>query len=258
MAISRKEKISENRLRRLYDNYASGVAYISVRNPNGDLNVGSCFHIGDGVYITARHVVEKCEINEVGTTVSLNRLYETEETQKSGGYELENIFHSAKTSVLKGPFFHPDPKIDVAALVIPDLKAPALPLGSHLDDWLGDDFTLSDAIVMGYPPVPFSNGPILITTKCEVNAVIDKYTGGHPQFIISSMARGGFSGGPLISEYDFVLGVVAESLVAGNQPAELGFFSVISVEAIYNCISHHRIVPKEVDEIWDGFWTTDF
>ena len=145
--------------------------------------------------------------------------------------------------------------MDIAAFIIEGLEGPTIPLGSHLDDWLNDDFVLTEAIIMGYPPVPFSNGPVLVSARGEVNAVIDKYTGGHPQFIVSSLARSGFSGGPAISQYDFALGVITESLYQQDQPFELGFLSILSVEAIYVCLAHHHIVPKEINDTWNGFWT---
>ncbi len=248
---------SPNPLRRLYDEYAAGVAYISVITAKGDEGIGSCFHIGGGVFITARHVVENCIIKEIGTTVSQRRYYEVEETKTTGMASVEFPFSSSRTSIFAGPYFHPNDKVDIAALVVPDIKAPILPLGDHLDDWLGYEHILSNAVVFGYPPVPFSSLPTLLAAKCEVNAIIDKYTGGHPQFILSSMARGGFSGGPAVAEDGVVLGVITESLVNGEQPPELGYFSAISVEGIYTCLAHNRIIPKHIDEEWDGFWNEE-
>lgn len=248
-----KKLISENPLRPVYDSFGAGVGYISVINRDGDEGIGSCFHIGDGVFITAKHVVVNCKIKEIGTTV-----YQLKETKKNviGRTNLE--FEPQKTTKFIGPFLHPDPDIDVAAILVPDIKAPVLQLGQHLDDWLGQEYILSDTVVMGYPPIPFAKEPILIVSKCEVNAIVDKYTGGHPHFILSTMARGGFSGGPAITSKGVVLGVVTESLIANNQPTELGYLSVISVEGIYNCISHHRIVPKHINAIWSGFWNREY
>ncbi|KAF2331495.1 S1 family peptidase [Flavobacterium nitrogenifigens] len=237
--------------------YGAGVAYITILDKNGDEGIGSCFHIGDNVFITARHVVENCTIKEIGTTVHQRRLFETEDTHSSGMVKVSLDYTPKTTCNFKGPYFHPDEKIDIAALIIEDLNCPTLLLGDHLDDWLGDEFLLSNAIIMGYPIIPFSSHPILVVSKCEINAIVDKYTGGHPHFILSTMARGGFSGGAVISENGFVLGIAVESLISNHQPTELGYTSVMSVEAIYNCISHHRIVPKSIDLRWDGFWNKE-
>lgn len=248
---------SDNLNKRIYHEYGAGVAYISVVDRNGDESIGSCFHIGDGIFITARHVVDGFKIKEIGTTVYQRKYFETEETKETGMARVELPFVPTKTKKFEGPFFHPDETIDVAAIKVADIKAPILYLGDHLDDWLGDEYVLSEVIVMGYPPIPFAREPLLIVSKSEINAIVDKYTGGHPHFILSSMARGGFSGGPAITNEGVVLGVITESLIANSQPTELGYLSVMSVEGIYNCISHHRIVPEHIDKKWEGFWNKE-
>src|SRR4029077_6965446 len=45
--------------RKLFDAFAPGVAYISVEKIDGSLGIGTCFHVGENVFVTARHVVEK-------------------------------------------------------------------------------------------------------------------------------------------------------------------------------------------------------
>src|SRR5579872_3131078 len=133
---NREQTVSKNPMRRLYDNYAAGVGYISVKDSIGDEHIGSCFHIGDGVFITARHVVENRMIKHIATTHSQTFYFETEETKTNGSVEVETPFKSWLTFLYEGPYFHPDDKIDIAALVLPGVKAPVLPLGGHLDDWL--------------------------------------------------------------------------------------------------------------------------
>lgn len=252
-----KEIFSNNPFQRIYYEYGAGVAYICVIDKNGDEHIGTCFHIGDSVFITARHVVENLKIKNIGTTVDQRRYYENEETKEKGLVDVELTFQATTSKDYTGPFFHPNPEIDVAAIILPGIKAPILPLGNHLDDWLGYEYMLTEAVVMGYPPIPFSSDPVLVATKGEVNAIIDKYTGGHPHFILSTMARGGFSGAPAITSDGIVLGVVSESLVSDNKPVELGYLSVMSVEGIFECISHNRIVPDHIDRQWDGFWNTE-
>lgn len=252
-----KEIKSSNLNKRVYNEYGAGVAYISVIDKNGDESIGSCFHIGDGIFITAKHVVRGFTIKEIGTTTYQRKYFETEESKNTGMVRVDLSYVPQKTKNFEGPFFHPDENIDVAALKIPDIKAPILYLGDHLDDWLGYEYVLSEVIVMGYPPIPFAREPLLITSKSEINAIVDKYTGGHPHFILSSMARGGFSGGPAVTNEGVVLGVITESLISNNQPTELGYLSVMSVEGIYNCIAYHRIVPEHIDEQWEGFWNKE-
>jgi len=178
-----------------------------------------------------------------------------------GNVQPVRCFYPSSGVVESGPFFHPNPQIDVAAIIVSGIDAPIIPLGDHLDDWLGDELVLEPVLVMGYPTIPMSREPVLIASVGEVNAIIDKYTGGHPHFILSTMARGGFSGGPVFTSYGASLGIITESLLSNYQPIELGYQAILSVEPIYHCLAHHKIMPKHIDETWDGFWNeelTDF
>ena len=55
-------------LRASFDQFAPGVAYVDVEDRQGDRHIGSCFHIGDYIFITARHVVENRRILKIATT----------------------------------------------------------------------------------------------------------------------------------------------------------------------------------------------
>ena len=128
-------------------------------------------------------------------------------------------------------------------------KVDRIPLGSHLDDWFGDDFVLSRIVAFGYPRIPLSKEYVLVEVQGEINAVIDKYSCPHPHFVISSIARGDFSGGPVISEYDFLLGVLTEPLADGDQALENGFASVISIEPLLDLLYENKIRIRENDNI---------
>lgn len=168
--------------------------------------------------------------------------------------------------------FHPDERVDLAALETDfDLshylqrvtyagderrnraKTDHIPVGGHFDYWVDDELVLSKVMLLGYPRIPFSDRPVLVATEGEVNAVVDKYCGPHRHFIISVMARGGFSGGPVISEHGFLLRVLTESLTNDRQDAELGFASAISVEPIYDLLVAAGVPkPAGIDqELWD-------
>lgn len=70
------------------------------------------------------------------------------------------------------------------------------------------------------------------------------------------MPRGGFSGGLAISEYGFALSVVSQSLISDHSSAELGFLSVMSVEDVFVCLAHHKILPEVQKADWGDFWNT--
>jgi hypothetical protein len=115
---------------------------------------------------------------------------------------------------------------------------------------------LSEAIVLGYPPIPYTLRPELVAVRAEVNAVVEPRDAPKVHFIISAIPRGGFSGGLAISEYDFTLGVVSRSLLRDQQVEQLGFFSVLSVEPIFECLSWHRLLPEAQRKRWGDFWNT--
>ena len=228
----------------LYETYKRAVVRVTVRTKAGDLNTGTAFHIGDGWLSTAAHVVLGGELEEVMP----------ERTDKRLRVE-RTIAHS-------------DPSVDLALMKTdfdlshymekttihnpPDgyVKTDHFQIGGHLDDWIGDEFVLSKVLLMGYPPVPFSREPILLAAEGEVNAVVDKYNGPHPHFIVSCMGRGGFSGGPVLSEYGFLLGVLTESLVMNNQPEELGYMAAISVEPLLTMLHENKIYGRR-GTLWE-------
>ncbi len=227
--------------------YRGCVAYVETKDSSGDIGIGTCFHVGEGVFVTARHVVENREITEIGFDDGMANLRLLEKPENWGEKS-----HGA-VSILSGPFYHADSSVDVACFKAEPFPAKAIPLGGHLNDWLGQyELVLYRTLLMGYPPIPFSDRPALVASAGEINALIDKYTGGHPHFIVSSMARGGFSGGPVMVAYNELneetgtaaLGLVTESLAVEGQAAELGYMAVLTVEPIYECLEKNGVLPE--------------
>lgn len=230
----------------LYERYKRCIVRITVKNQLGDHAIGTGFHIGDGYIVTVRHVVEGHNI------------------------ELVAQVYSSRTVTIKNFFYPSNPKIDLAVLETdfsldhylekttiikdgqPTEKVDRIPLGDLLDDWLGDELILTRVVAFGYPRIPFAKENVLVAVQGEINAVIDKYSDPHPHFIISTIARGGFSGGPVISEYDFLLGVLTESLIDGDQALENGFASVISIEPLLVLLHENKIRIRGNDNILYG------
>ncbi len=230
----------------LYQSYKYSMVRVSVKTKAGDLSNGSAFHIGDGWLATAAHVVNSGEIERIISEYCQQKL------------KIEKII------------CHNDERVDLAILktnldlnhyitktsiVHPPegfVQTDHIQIGGHLDDWIGDELVLSKVLLMGYPPIPFSNDAVLLATEGEVNAIVDKYNGPHPHFIISNMGRGGYSGGPVISEYGFLLGILTESLVINGQSEELGYSSAISVEPLLVLLKENGVYPgknKETIEV---------
>ena len=241
-------------LRELYLRYGCCMAYVAVER-DGIAGIGSAFHIGEGVFLTARHVLDGSQITEIRIT-DADLFYRSDlyPKREDGSYVITEgsprmcLASSGQLNLSGGPYFHPDPTVDVAAFRCEGLSKDAhyVPLGYHLDDWIGrGDFELTGALVLGYPPVPFTDAPLLVAARSEVNAVADLRNSKAPvRFLLSAMPRGGFSGGVAISEFGFALGIITESLLSDHKPPELGFFAVTSIECIYDCLDAHKMLPR--------------
>lgn len=234
--------------REQFTRYRGCVAYVETRDQSGDVGIGTCFHVGEGVFVTAAHVIRDRAITDIGFDDGLTTLQLMEKPEHWGAKT------SGAVNILSGPHFHLDSHVDVACFKAEPFPKERIPLGGHLDDWMGQyEFVLYQTLILGYPPIPFSDRPVLVAARGEINAMIDKYSGRHPHFVVSCMARGGFSGGPALiayKEYDdmgtAVLGVVTESLTSNGQSTEAGYMAVLSVEPIYDCLKSANLLPATV------------
>jgi hypothetical protein len=251
--------------RALFGQFAAAVAYVAVEKPDGTQSIGTATHVGEGVFVTARHVIDGHAIVEVGSTEHLHvRLPEGADSRMRvhDGDEVwpAHLVANGSMTLASDVVFHSDPDVDLAAFRVADCDpmTPWIPLGSHLDDWLGSgDFVLSEVIVMGYPPIPMSRKPYIVAARAEINAQVDYYDTPHVHWILSTMARGGFSGAMVISESGIALGVVGRSVLSGAGPEELGYMSAASVEPIYQLLAEAKMLPIGQQEHWDGFWNSN-
>jgi hypothetical protein len=63
------------------------------------------------------------------------------------------------------------------------------------------------------------------------------------RFVVSGEPRGGFSGGPVFHEWGFVLGMIIQSLEQKTAINEGGFFTVLSIEPLRECLEAHGLLP---------------
>lgn len=227
--------------------YRGCVAYVETRDSAGDLGCGTCFHVGEGVFVTARHVVEQRTITRFGFDDDAVK----QELLQDMRY-LEKRSHGL-VNIVQEPLFHTNPQVDVACFRVEPYPRACVPLGGHLDDYLTQyELVLFRTLLLGYPPIPLTSEPKLVASVGEVNALIDLYVGGHPHFIISTMARGGFSGSPVLVAYNednlnggtAVLGMVTQSLTTDHKAPEQGYMAVLTVEPIYTCLENHNMLPR--------------
>src|SRR5215213_2630676 len=139
------------------------IVKIIIRNADGDLDVGTGFHIGDGLVVTARHVLRHMINDEErdNEVVSIERELDNEPLQ------IDQIY------------VHADNRVDLAILETDfntkpfpqrvvnsrSSRMPFLKIAWTLDEWLDDDFILSKVLIMGYPGIPQSTGPFLVTAE---------------------------------------------------------------------------------------------
>lgn len=233
--------------RKQFTKYRGAVGFMETLCDGGDPQRGTCFHVGEGVFVTARHVVENRTITEVGfddDTVNQELLSDPKHRRKQ---------NHGRVSIVEGPAFHPSPECDVACFRVEPRPRVWLPLGGHLDDYLGQhELVLYRTLVLGYPPIPLVERPTLVASVGEVNSLVDLYIGTkHPHFLISTIARGGFSGSPVLVAYKedhddsgtAVLGLVTQSLTVDEQRPEQGYLAVLTVEPIFTCLERNNMFP---------------
>jgi hypothetical protein len=223
-------------LSNLLTTYRPAMAAVFVETSHGTAT-GSAFHLGDGYYATASHVV-------LGDDLVVD------------GFRPEGLHAEFDAQLVCT-----DEANDVAIARIDYVADKTIPIGSHLDDWIRDeDFYLSEVLILGYPPIPRSDDVVLVAVSGEVNAVIDRYdrNDATPDFVLSPLPRGGFSGGPAISSHDFVLGVISHELVALSRDdprhdvrddspvpyARPGFTAAVSVEPLINLMMAYGLRPS--------------
>lgn len=229
-----------------FDTYSKCVGFVDTEDKKGDRSIGTCFHVGEGIYVTARHVVDGRRI----VAVDFHNLSVSVELIQD--HNRSCLDRPSAIRILEGPVYHPDPTVDVACFRLEYVPADFIPLGGHFDDYLGQyDLLLHRTLVLGYPPVPFTIEPFLVASLGEINALITLRDRKHVHFVVSSMARGGFSGGPVLVAYNEVneksgtalLGLVTDALVRDYGATETGFMTVLSIEPIYECLEKNGMLP---------------
>lgn len=214
--------MDSRRARQLYLQHAHAMAYVDILKPNGQRGIGSAFHIGDGIFVTARHVVEHNEIVEIKISeaipvssseffrkilqvdVSDEYIEEYDKTLGSISGQPPLFKHFLQPlEIVEGPYFSEDSRFDVAVFRVRQLhkSAAVVKLGFHWDDWVHRGlWHLSDAIILGYPPIPMVGAPMLVAAKAEINTFVIPHHAPAIHFILSAIPRGGFSVGSLFTK----------------------------------------------------------
>jgi hypothetical protein len=203
----------------------------------GKLGIGSAFNIGCGYFATARHIVEGNLIRSFGRNESRDPAFVTSE--------------------IEGIFYHQDRRVDIAIIKIAETNLhPILQLDPVADANPENEHLLQDVVVMGYPPIPWASKAHLVALQGEVSAVIESRIDGRRNFVISGMARGGFSGGPVstVGTPNRVLGIVTTALIGGADKAEeLGFLAATSAVGIFETVDQNSLKISQIEMSLKGF-----
>lgn len=248
-------------------NLPSAVAYVEVLK-EGKPDIGASFHLGGGYFATARHVVDGNQITRIGRSDLSEKTVIGQNGQPTyrtsfGGFDY------------KGPikrFFHQDERVDVAILQLEgridvgmgypaNQLQPAVQLSKFTDVISEGELLMSDVLVLGFPCIPLATDAHVVAVKGEISVTFSNREDKKRHFVISGMARGGFSGGPVfmlggpvlqnssgnaIHTAGTVIGIVGNALLGTSRDSasaipELGFMSAVSVETLRETVAHHGL-----------------
>jgi V8-like Glu-specific endopeptidase len=237
-------------VRDVYLKAKGAIAYLVVETKDGDESIGTAFHIGDGYFVTAKHVLEGNRILEVSTTQPLN--VNTE-------YHSAHLSAATRPRTLKviGEPQYAEGDVDVAVFRVEEAsEIPAIKLSSTDDIYQSEDILLLSSVVcVGYPPIPLTTHPFQVAVDAKINAVTRVRGSNYLTYVISATSRGGFSGGPVIDESGRAIALVTESLVRDNHLVETGFFTCLSISSAASLAlksgwtPHDSIFYKDIESL---------
>ena len=96
--------------------YAAAVVYVAAETPAGDQQVGTAFHVGDNMWVTARHIVDGNKSDAIATTTGSVEAYSKTLEETGGVLEGDAFSLEGGYRVVGKPMLHPDQRVDVAVL----------------------------------------------------------------------------------------------------------------------------------------------
>jgi hypothetical protein len=220
----------------LYNDIKDQVLVIQVEK-KGNISAGTAFHIGDGLLVTARHNLEDSKF--------------TIETVYGESVEY-GAFHCLNDEDADVAIIQSDYKSSGIFLGIGEqTREPAkfIKIGSYFaPSDLAPLYLLDDVFIFGFPPIPMTKRAELVAVRAQVNALVNTRHSNYSVFILSSIARGGFSGGPVIDQNMNLIGVCIEALFADHKPIETGFAAAICIDPLLDLLYRNRFFPTGNDQ----------
>lgn len=214
-------------LQNIYHQCRRSIAYVTVETSDGSESIGTAFHIGQGYFVTAKHVVANNQIIEVGITQPHSKTME---------YHAPPLLEEERPRVLKvdvHPVLAEREVDDVAVFRVEQYEGlPSIQLSSIHDIHQSEDLALlSSVLCIGYPPIPLTIHPFQVVVDATISALITIRGSDYLSYVVSATARGGFSGGPIINTDGNAIGLVTDSLVRDGNAVETGFMACLSISA---------------------------
>ncbi len=248
----------------------SAVVFVEVLK-DGRPDIGTAFHLGGGFFATARHVVDGNKITKIGrsdlsqkTIIGPNG--KPTRTTSFGAFEHRDIARY---------FFHEDNRVDVAIIQLAGTiqmgmgypvqqLQPAVQLSKFADILSEGELLMSEVLVLGFPQIPLATEAHVVAFKGEVSATFANREDKKRHFVVSGMARGGFSGGPVFmlggpiiqnasgqpaQLAGTVIGIIGHALLGNSNSSasavpELGFMSAVSVETLRETVAYNKLDLK--------------
>lgn len=155
-------------MKSIYHQCRRSIAYVTIEASDGSQNIGTAFHIGQGYFVTAKHVVENKKIIEVGITQPHNKLLEHHSAPLSEGDRPRTLI------IDLNPVFLESEVDDVAVFRVQDYEGlPSIQLSSVHDMHQSEDLALlTNVLCIGYPPIPLTIHPFQVAVDATISALI--------------------------------------------------------------------------------------
>jgi S1-C subfamily serine protease len=94
---------------------------------------------------------------------------------------------------------------------------------------------LEEVVVLGFPPIPNAH-PTMVAHRAEIAAIAQSYHNRPENLVLSSLVRGGNSGGPVLDRRGRVVGIISENLFPSLAEHErdliqgLGYSTAVSAQ----------------------------
>jgi hypothetical protein len=159
--------------------FSSIIVHLTGKTAEGDPHAGTGIILTPKIILTCAHVIKDMELDEMQTVQGTKRRIISKKTH---------------------------PTIDVGIVEVSE-ACNALQCLAFREPEI-----LDEIYVIGFPRVPYTRTPAMITHRGEVTNPSVQALDGSDLFLFSAIARPGNSGGPIISSEGRILGLVAQSL----------------------------------------------